>query len=86
MAEDVVEEMSADEAAARVTHTFTRTSRGFPMLVDSRGYEYNSKGQRRDGSWLWNCLKKASCRGCVEMNPNGDITHVRYHICAPKVM
>ena len=67
-------------------YTVSTTQRGRPQLVDNCGYEYCVKRHRRDGSWLWNCVSKNTCRGSVEQSPSGVITELRYHSCTRKVM
>ena len=88
MIEDVeVVELTAEELAKYNQHTMTLTQRGKPKLVSGCGYEYKTKGTKRDGTTLWLCVKSSLCRGQVEQNAAGDIfTVLRQHSCIPMVI
>ena len=87
MEENPGKELSAEEAAAGLSMTVTTSSRGHVKLIDPCGYEYCLKRARKDGTSLWNCIKRSSCRGQIVQSACGlNFDEIRCHSCTPKVI
>lgn len=56
------EEIAGPSLANRNTFSFINSQRNRPILLKD-GYKYVHPRKNKDGSSMWRCSKKSTCRG-----------------------